>query len=420
MNLLVPLATTLLALAPGFPMTQESDNPQQVQAELRAKLTEVQSRLAVEQAHMDSMISDLEDLRKERQSLEQSKLELRQTNSVLQDRIATIQQEFSQLQSQNNELKKQVERFGAAGSRMESRLTSVLYTAQFADANELVQVASEGFGQDVWYYIDNIPSPFQQANFDKRARRRFTAVDRTNSIIITDFPADIDRALEFLRKLDTQAEVNASRASGPGGYQVYESLSLDPQQIAEVLQYTSVTVDPIPQSSAVLLTGSPQELTSATQLLEVADRPVPQVQLSAWLVSSQGVWDKLNDPDSKREMKALPTELYQGLKSLLPDASYGELASMTVRSSARSMDRIQAQVQPGIDGILSWELETRIDGFQPKTLSLGLNECTVRVNYASGFTDVLTLNLVLTEGEYAAIGSIQGGQVYVVLSFQSK
>ncbi len=67
-----------------------------------------------------------------------------------------------------------------------------------------------------------------------------------------------------------------------------------------------------------------------------------------------------------------------------------------------------------------WKLETLIEQYHVDSKTMDLRGCSMSVAYDNGQEDRLSLNLSLVEGESAVVGSSQGGEMLLVLSFMQQ
>ncbi len=254
--------------------------------------------------------------------------------------------------------RQQLELHASVKDQMESLLTTYIFTPEWGSVEELVQSANQVLGPAVTFYA-GVGSGMQPK---RQSRDRFTPLYSSNQIIITEFPAGMPRALDFLKSVD--------------------------QSIGEVQSQSQPAPAALPES--------------------------PQVLLRCWLVAP----NRLHGDG----LESIPTALQTGLKTLVPTEDFGCLAKSVTRCPATG--RIEMETSPSAlsqkgPHVDRWTVEVSLEAFHPTTKQLKLREFRTALRYSSGREDSLATSLTLTEGEYAVVGSVRGGQSYVVLSFQT-
>ncbi len=256
-----------------------------------------------------------------------------------------------------DDLHARLQEFANVQNQFEQKLSTHIFTPKWAPAAELIDSANNALGATVFFYAATAQSERPQ----RVPRERFTALHSSNQIIITDFPQGISRSIEFLQRVDQS--IGEARSSN----------------------------EPAPS----------------------VRREPPQILVRGWLVGPKQVHGEA--------LQALPSGLETGLKSLVPQYDFGSLAHSITRSPAAgrlSFDTAPPDLSMDGPSIERWQVEMRLDTYDPTTKQLKLERFETNLQYKGGANEQMTTSLAITESEYAVVGSVRGGQSYVVLSFQ--
>lgn len=281
----------------------------------------------------------------------------RETIESLKGQVQQRVEELEMVKRAQEELRTRLQDFSNVQDQFEKKLTTHIFTPKWAHVADLVGPASNALGPTVFFYSATLQSDRPQ----RVPRDRFTALPSSNQIIITDFPEGIARSIEFLHRVDES--IGETRAS--------------------------------------------QETVPAVR------REPPQILVRGWLVGPKQVHGD--------ELQALPSGLESGLKTLVPQYEFGSLAHSITRSPAAgrlSFDTAPPDLSMDGPAIQRWQVEMQLDSYDPVTKQLKLERFETNLQYKGGANEHMNTSLAITEGEYAVVGSVRGGQSYVVLSFQ--
>ncbi len=416
----------LLSTVAGFPASmQEIDNDAVVK--LKRELESANNQLA-------NSANENEDMRRHlsRVTADSNKFESRadQLSTELAESKALVkQQEIEQrnLQIEIHELRsklegalrtieaknKIVQEYVGIEDRFESELVSEFYHAKHAHSAQLANTAAAALGQSVTFFV---PHPGMNP-YLQNSRMRFTAVQRSNAVVVTDFPGQIQKAVDFLAALDQEQKEDEEESSTAAGevMHVYRPVTLPSSEVGSIINGAGVKTSYLEESGAFLLYGSQVAIDKVLAALGQIDQPHPQILLRAWMVSPMD--PSMTAAHSKnRSFVGLPEELSAGLMELLPGQSYLGTASLMLRTSAAPKGEIYVSTNPKSNSVDTWSLEAVVEQYHAASKTLTLKKCRTSVTQGST-VDELSLNLALAEGEYAVVGSFSGGDKLLVLSY---
>ncbi|MCP5022730.1 MAG: hypothetical protein GY930_13270 [bacterium] len=330
-------------------------------------------------------------------------------------------EQIDKLKSANARLQEELESSTNYAQFKEEYLVSSIFVAKHVRGNELAELAAQVFGRSVRF----IPTG---SHLDERfmtQRFRFTAFPNGEHIIVTDFPGQMDKALAFLSSLDVGLTVDdtASPKRPANEVMLYSPRALDTDQIIALLDTgprDGLSVTPVIGTNSVRLEGTRVNLEEAVTKLEVSDCYAPQVRIKGYLIQA-------SDSDKIKSNVALPKPLVSGLQGALPGQQFAGIASLFLQCSAGEGQSIATRTSPrgkaGDMEIKDWTLSARMDSYDSEAGLLSLDTCTFRVtvpNVHKNGVDVeeLSVDLVIRKDEFTVVGSILGGSMYLVLSFE--
>ena len=146
------------------------------------------------------------------------------------------------------------------------------------------------------------------------------------------------------------------------------------------------------------------------RILEI-DRPVPQVMLSAYLLSPSGFYEN-------GDKTGVPEALAKNLAVLTPYEEFDRLSLSSIRTNIGSREEtiLRLNYPAGEYGLALSGMT-----YDPKTRSLSVGSARLRKNRENGFDVALHTTFAAIEGEYAVIGISEedGAPMLLAITFQS-
>ncbi len=348
--------------------------------------------------------------------------------SDLQAKLESLRQEIesckvriTRLKIDNDRLQADLKTSQGLTPLKEDRLTSAIFQAKHIEGQELAELASQVFGP----FVSFIPSGHPLREDHLNSRNRFTAFSNGKQVIVTEFPEQMEKALELLASLDIGVSKPEPKSSATPAVDVmlYTPKALDPDQVLALLQAegaNDVKVSPVFGTESIRLEGTPSALKATLAHLKVTDHYAPQVRIKGYLVQAS-----TTAPGD--DGVALPAPLLSGLKGALPNQHFTGIASMFLQSSAGQGQKIRTTTSPrtkvGETEVMEWGLDASMRSYDSEAGLLSLNGChfnvTIPNSHGTGLSvEQLSVDLMLRKNEYTVVGSILGGSMYLVLSFE--
>ncbi len=348
--------------------------------------------------------------------------------SDLQAKLESLRQEIesckvriTRLKIDNDRLQADLKTSQGLTSLKEDRLTSAIFQAKHIEGQELAELASQVFGP----FVSFIPSGHALREDHLNSRNRFTAFSNGKQVIVTEFPEQMEKALGLMASLDIGVSKPEPEPSAAPAVEVmlYTPKALDPDQVLALLQAqgaNDVHVSPVFGTESIRLEGTASALKETLARLKATDQYAPQVRIKGYLVQASAT-------APSDDGVALPAPLLSGLKGALPGQHFAGIASMFLQSSAGHGQKIRTTTSPrtkvGDTEVMEWGLEASMRSYDSEAGLLSLNGChfnvTIPNSQENGVNvEQLSVDLMLRKNEYTVVGSILGGSMYLVLSFE--
>ena len=392
---------------------------------LHAELVRVRQQVAKEDAmYKQRLMQAIEEELKAKlaaESLDIRYLKLTRANDDLKkiafsDKQVYAEKEFL-LKRRTAELQLDLESAQQMGSRKESDLKTAIYVSRYVEGRVLADIASQTFGHLVTYTEAGTAVSKGRVS----SRQRFTSVPTGNQILVTDYPDQLSKALDLLIEIDASCNGNELKGLATSSQivvvytpkiwtfdQVYALIVSDTNR-----GRSKLSVSEIPGSQKVRIEGPQAKVTQALQLLQDTDTFPPQVRLRAWLIHTNG--------STQHTGVALPKKLVSGLEGALPGQKFFGLASMLIQTSVGHKKQVSAvTLVPNTSAdflIREWTFTTALKSYDSDGGLLALEQCSFNVEFI-GNTERLSADLLLRKDEFTVVGSIQGGSMYLVLTYE--
>ncbi|MFT5198744.1 MAG: hypothetical protein ACI87O_001403 [Planctomycetota bacterium] len=356
----------------------------------------------------------------------ESELKARLTLDAALSRFASAEQQFQEqqlkwdnqsieLEDQLNFLRGQLNTAEEKPTRLEGDLKTAIYVAENVDGQTLADLASQTFGHLVAY--TEASASFSHVSTSQR--QRFTSVPRGNQVLVTDFPDQLDKALSLLVEIDA-SYANAKQASTSDNATrvvFYKPKALNADQVISLISAGSdkLRYIEIRGTGTVRIEGPKSSVDDALALLGQNDNYPPQVRIRAWLIKAS-----VSNSSKPQVGIALPEKLTSGLMGALPGQTFSGLASILVQTSVGSGQQVRTTTMPApseASNISEWVFAAGMKSYDSEAGLLSLEQCSFQVQLI-GRTERVSTDVLLRKDEFTVVGSIQGGSMYLVLTFE--
>jgi hypothetical protein len=293
------------------------------------------------------------------------------------------------------------------GSIDDSKLVISYFTPKNMIPPHALQLARSLFGDSILVSSETAP-PREVAHF-------LTVSDTT--LVVRDTPEQAKRILATLQELDQKAAPAEKAPAAQSQTTIYTPRHVVANDLMRAVHpfVRGSELSQLGQEQRILLSGSAERIHELNALLGSLDLPRPQVVITAYLVRG-------SSEDQAISSAALPKELVENLRKLLPMQAFELVATSVVRASVAG-DAIGVNAAPSPS--ISYTMSMLPAAFDPQSGQLTLSKLSFQVVEGQNVPGMpqparqsFETSLSVRAGEYAVLGAVGGDPIFVVLRVQ--
>jgi len=292
------------------------------------------------------------------------------------------------------------------GSIDDSKLVISYFKPKNISTNQAGELAQLLFGESIFVSSETMPP---------REMDHFMTVSET--LVMRDTPEQVKRILAALQELDQRAGQDQQAGSTRTKSTIYAPRHVAANDLVRAVQpfLRDGELSQLAQEQRILLSGTEERIHELNALLGSLDLPKPQVMITAYLVRGSSEDGAVSSP-------ALPKELVENLRNLLPMQAFELVATNVVRASIPG-DAIGVNAAPS--PTLSYTVSMQPSAFDPLSGQLTIARLSFQVtegergpNLPQPARQSFETSLSVRAGEYAVLGAVGGDPIFVVLRVQ--
>jgi type II secretory pathway component GspD/PulD (secretin) len=292
------------------------------------------------------------------------------------------------------------------GSIDDSRLVISYFKPKNIRTSQAGELANLLFGESIFVSSEAMP-PREMAHF-------MTVKD---TLVVRDTPEQAKRILAALQELDQKAAPDQGASPAQVKTTIYTPRHVTANDLVRAVHpfMRGNELSQLAQEQRILLSGSAERIHELNALLASLDLPRPQVVITAYLVRGSSA-------DQATSSAALPKELVENLRKLLPMQAFELVATSVVRASVAG-DAIGVNAAPSPS--ISYTMSMLPAAYDPQSGQLTLSKLSFQVVEGQNVPGTpqparqsFETSLSVRAGEYAVLGAVGGDPIFLVLRVQ--